>query len=185
MSAKSEDELIDALIAREGGHVNDPRDAGGETRFGITIARAREHGYSGPMRTMPRELAVRIYRARYWTGPGLDKVAAISPAIAEELFDTGVNMGPGKAGELLQVSLNALNDGGRHYADIAEDGQIGPASLAALRAYLTRRGAQGESVLLKALNCLQGARYIELSRLRGANEAFVFGWLRERVGSLG
>jgi len=35
---------------------------------------------------------------------------------------------------------------------------------------------------LTALNCLQGARYVELARNRAANEAFLFGWLRTRVG---
>jgi lysozyme family protein len=82
---------------------------------------------------------------------------------------------------MLQRSLNALNGQGKYYADIAVDADVGPASIAALKAYLTKRGPEGEAVMLKALNCLQGDRYIELSEKRPANEDFLFGWLRTRV----
>lgn len=173
--------MISDLIAVEGGYTNDPSDAGGETNFGITIATARKYGYVGPMIEMPRAVAEDIYRRRYFVDPGFDKVAELSSVLAVELFDTGVNMGVGKAGEFLQVSLNALNKQGTLYPDIQEDGAIGPRALSALRAFLAARGAEGEAVLLKALNCLQGARYIEISRGRAANEDFVFGWLKNRV----
>ncbi len=35
--------------------------------------------------------------------------------------------------------------------------------------------------MLKALNCTQGERYLELAEKREANESFVYGWLEERV----
>ena len=47
-------ELIDELIEREGGYVNHPSDRGGPTRFGITEAVARAHGYAGAMAELPR-----------------------------------------------------------------------------------------------------------------------------------
>ena len=49
------DQLIDALIEREGGYANHPADKGGPTCFGITEAVARAHAYAGPMRQLPRE----------------------------------------------------------------------------------------------------------------------------------
>ena len=52
----------------------------------------------------------------------------------------------------------------------------------ALGAFLRLRGADGETVMLKGLNVLQGARYIDLAESRPANESFVYGWLRTRVG---
>ncbi|WP_275673085.1 putative peptidoglycan-binding domain-containing protein, partial [Escherichia coli] len=39
----------------------------------------------------------------------------------------------------------------------------------------------GERVMLTALNCTQGDRYLELAEKREANESFVYGWLKERV----
>lgn len=170
--------VIDTIIAREGGYVDDPEDSGGETNFGITVAVARENGFTGAMRDMTRQVAFDIYAARYWDAVNADAVAAMSEAIAEELVDTGVNQGPARAGNYLQRSLNVLNRSEKLYADIVVDGDIGPASLRALDAYL---GSRGETVLLRALNCLQGAGYIELAERREKDERFVYGWLANRV----
>lgn len=176
------DTLIDALIGREGGYVNHPSDRGGETIWGITVGTARRFGYKGDMRTMPRAEAVRIYRLQYWSGPGLHLVAERSTALAEELFDTGVNMGPAVGATFLQRLLNGLNRQGRDYADIRADGDIGPATLGALDALIRKRGrAAAVSVLLKGLNCLQGARYVALAEGRSSQEDFLFGWLANRV----
>lgn len=177
------DQLIGPLLLVEGGYTNNPADKGGETNFGVTIAVARENGYAGPMAAMTRDQAAAIYRAKYWAKPGLYLIAPLSAKIAAELFDTGVNMGTGTAGIFLQRALNALNNQGKDYPDIVVDGGIGPGTAAALKALLAKRGPAGESVILKALNCLQGARYIELAESRAANEVFEFGWLANRVSS--
>ena len=66
------DDLINAVIAREGGFGDHPADRGGETRWGITEAVARADGWSGPMRDLPRDRAVAIYRRLYWSRPRLD-----------------------------------------------------------------------------------------------------------------
>ena len=175
------DEVIEDVIAKEGGYSNDPRDAGGETNWGITVAVARANGFKGPMRDLPRATAKAIYERQYVIRPGFDRVGDRSPAIGAELVDTGVNMGPAVAAIMLQRSLNALNRGGKDYPDIGTDGAVGPATLRALERFLAVRGKEGEAVMLKALNCLQGERYISLAEKRGANEAFLFGWLRTRV----
>lgn len=175
------DAYLDKLIEVEGGYVNDPKDAGGETNYGITVGVARRHGYDGDMKDLPVELAREIYRQEYWLDPNFDKVNVVSEKIAEELLDTGVNMGVGIAGKFLQECLNALNHGGATYADVTIDGVIGPKTLSCLRTYLDLRQTDGEMVMLRALNCLQGARYIDISRIRPANERFVYGWLKNRV----
>lgn len=174
--------LIDELIDREGGYVDHPADRGGPTAFGITESVARANGYRGNMRHLPRAEAAGIYRRLYWRKPHFDAVAETAPGIAAELFDTGVNMGSKVAGAFLQRALNALNRGARDYGDIAVDGQIGPATLAALDGFLGHRGQAGEAVLLKAIEALQGERYLRLAEARPANEAFLYGWLTNRIG---
>lgn len=176
------DELIDAVIDREGGYSNHPADRGGATRWGITQAVARRHGYDGDMRALPRGEAAAIYRRLYWLRPRFDAVGARAPLIAAELFDTGVNMGPAVAATFLQRALNALNRGATDYPDMAADGRIGPVTLAALDAFIARRSPGGEAVLLKAIEALQGARYVALAERRPANEAFLYGWLANRIG---
>jgi lysozyme family protein len=134
------------------------------------------------MRHLPCDVAADIYRRLYWTRPRFDAVADRAPAIAAELFDTGANMGPKVASGFLQRALNALNRGARDYADIAVDGRIGPATLAALDRFLRHRRRAGEAVLLKAIEALQGERYLRLAESRPANEAFLYGWLANRLG---
>ena len=176
------DELIEAVVEREGGYVHHPADRGGATRWGITEAVARRHGWRGSMRAFPRDEAVAIYRRLYWYRPGLEAVAARAPRLAAEMFDTGVNMGPPVAIGFLQRALNALNRGATDHADLTIDGRIGPATLAAIDAFLAIRRAVGEGVLVKAVDALQGERYIALAERRPANEAFLYGWLAQRIG---
>lgn len=178
------EELIDELIEREGGYVNHPADKGGPTRFGITEAVARSHGYAGAMAGFPREEAAAIYRRLYWLGPRFDQVGKRNDRVGGELFDTGANMGPAVAATFLQRALTALNRGGKDYPDLVPDGRIGPVTLAALDAFLAVRGQErGETVLLRALEALQGERYLRLAEKRPANEAFLYGWLANRIGS--
>lgn len=174
--------LIDELIAREGGYVARAADRGGPTRYGITQAVARTHGYAGDMAKLSRDRAVAIYRTDYWTKPGLDAVAAIAPQVAAELFDTGVNMGTATAAGFLRRALNALNRNGSDYRDIAPSGAIDSGAVTALRAFMRVRGAAAQTVLVKALDALQGERYVALAERRPANEAFLYGWLANRVG---
>ena len=177
------DRLIDGLIEREGGYVDHPADKGGPTCFGITEAVARAHGYAGAMRRLPREEAAAIYKRLYWLRPRFDEVGKRSPRVAAELFDTGANMGPAVAATFLQRALTALNRNGKDYADLVPDGRIGGVTLAALDAFLKARGQRsGETVLLRALEALQGERYLRLAERRPANETFLYGWLANRIG---
>lgn len=178
----TKEEIFNAILGKEGGYVNNPADKGGATRWGITESTARAHGYAGDMRVLPRETALTILTADYWTGPRFDLVASVSPLIAAEICDTGVNMGPSVPSKWLQRWLTALNSGGSLYPDLIPDGAIGPRTISALKSYLSSRGKEGEQVLLKAMNCSQGARYLELAEQRSANESFLYGWVKERVG---
>ena len=180
----NEVDLINALIEREGGYCNHPADKGGPTRFGITEAVARAQGYRGAMKELPQDEAAAIYRRLYWQRPRLDEIARRAPRVASELFDTGVNMGPAVAVTFLQRALTAINRNGNDYPDLTPDGRVGTATLAALDRFLAVRGARGgETVLLRALEALQGERYLRLAERRPANEVFLYGWLANRIGS--
>jgi lysozyme family protein len=77
------------------------------------------------MKALPRDTAKAIYLSQYWTEPKFDRIAELSPAIAQELCDTGVNMGPRVASTFLQRWLSALNMQGNLYPDLKPDGAIG------------------------------------------------------------
>lgn len=177
----TKDDIFESILGKEGGYVNHPDDKGGPTKWGITEKVARAHGYKGDMRELSRQSARQILEADYWYGPRFDQVSDISSEIAAELCDTGVNMGPSVATKMLQRALNVFNLNGKLYPDMDIDGLIGPRTINALRSYLKNRGKEGERVMLTALNCAQGERYIELAEKRQANESFVYGWMKERV----
>lgn len=100
----------------EGGYVNDPRDPGGETRFGIS-----KRSYPKVnIKTLTRAGAIEIYKRDYWDAT---MCADLPPKVAVVMFDCAINQGPGVAARLLQ---NALS--------VASDGVIGPKTIAAAKA---------------------------------------------------
>ena len=95
----------------EGGYVNDPRDPGGETNYGIS-----KRSYPGvDIKNLTREAAVAIYYRDYWKAVKADNMP---PLIAVCAFDAAVNQGVRAASTLLQKA-----------AGVAADGQIGPITL--------------------------------------------------------
>lgn len=182
---KEVNEFIQNTMKREGGYVNHPHDKGGETNFGITKQVARDWGYHGPMKNLTKEIAHSIYFYSYWVKPQFHTLAEISAPIAGECFDTGVLCGSGTGIRFLQRALTAFNLSGALYSDLEQDGLLGDKTFSALRAYLEHRGKQGVTVLLKALNCLQGTYFITLAELREQNESFVYGWINHRIELLG
>ncbi len=186
------DQAFQKTVGIEGGYSNHPDDPGGETMFGITVAVARYHGYTGPMRDLPLEVARRIYRVDYWDPLNLDAVAALAPEVAEEMFDTNVNFYSLAAGKFLQAALNSLGVkvAGRNQTigPLVQDGDIGRASLEGLRQYL-EGGAGGKRnprsdrllVLLRTMNGLQVADYVRQVAANPKKQAFFFGWVLKRV----
>ena len=167
------DLVIDDVIAREGNSISHAADKGGPTRWGIGAAVARRFGYMDQMEKLPRDVAAAIHKQQYWLAPGFDQVARPAPNLAVELFNTGVNIGTATAIGFLQRALNALNRNALDYNDTTVDHTIGNA---------TRHGASAKTVLTKAIDALQGAHYVILAEARPSQEAFLYGWLANRIG---
>jgi lysozyme family protein len=108
------DEAFEKLIAHEGGYVNDPRDPGGETKFGIS-KRSYPHE---DIKALTLARAKEIYHRDFWAACGID---GLPPAARFDVFDTAVNSGRGTAIRLMQKALN-----------VAEDGRIGPITMNAI-----------------------------------------------------
>jgi lysozyme family protein len=173
--------IINKILEIEGGYINDPNDSGGETKFGITKKLAMEFGYYDVIINLPKSAAFEIYEEEFWNKLNLTVIEEISPKIAEELADTGVNLGVARAGKFLQRALNVLNNRENYYKDLVIDGVIGTATIDALQKYLSIRGVEGGLVLFKMLNSLQGTFYIELAERREKDEKFIYGWFKNRI----
>ncbi|UFN47926.1 hypothetical protein LPC08_18180 [Roseomonas sp. OT10] len=118
------DRCLEVVLAKEGGFVDDPRDPGGATNMGITLATLRafrEAEVSAQdVRDLTRSEAREIYRARYWTPM---RCADLPAGVDLTVFDFGVNAGPSRAVRLLQRAVG-----------VTADGSVGPITLAAARA---------------------------------------------------
>ena len=127
------DQMVDALIEREGGYVNHPADKGGPTCFGITEAVARAHGYAVQCVIFRDPKPLPSTSACIGYVRGFQRIASRSARVAAELFDAGVNMGPAVAATFLQRSLTALNRNASDYPDLVPDGRIGDEDLGRAR----------------------------------------------------
>ena len=107
------------VLKHEGGYVNDPRDTGGETNYGITKATARAYGYNGSMKDIPMDIVEFIYKKMFWDAMSCD---SFDFALAFQLFDAAVNHGLLNARKIIQRAVG-----------VKDDGMIGPVSLAAIR----------------------------------------------------
>lgn len=98
------DKAFEQLIGNEGGYVNDPRDPGGETKYGIS-----KRSYPGEdIASLTLERAKAIYRRDYWGPAGCD---AWPDLVKFEVFDIAVNMGVKTAVMMLQRAVGAGVDG--------------------------------------------------------------------------
>lgn len=112
------------VLKHEGGYVNHPSDPGGHTNKGVTLANYRRYvkpgGTVADLKAISDQEVATVYRRFYWDAvKGDDLPAGVDYAV----FDFAVNSGPRRSAEFLQRTLGA-----------AQDGKIGPKTLAAARA---------------------------------------------------
>lgn len=141
-------------LLQEGGWSDDPRDPGGPTNQGITLATLRgELGQDAAiddLRNMTNELRDHIYLARYWW-PILGQVLPIGLDLL--VFDEAVNTGVKESSVILQMALNSLG------AELLVDGAIGQHTKDALKDMLTAGDLRG---LLSAVSAQQVKFYQSL-----------------------
>lgn len=169
--------MIASVIQVEGGYVNHPSDPGGETNMGVTKRVAVQHGYTGPMKTIPRAVVESIYYKSYLVEPGYEPLIALDPAVTEELFDTTVNMGPARPSRFLQQSLNEICPALR----LSVDGKVGPATIAGFARCQRTLLCQA---MLPRLDGKQHAEYDRLVRVNPRLKAFYRGWINHRIGNV-
>lgn len=177
--------ILAGIYANEGGFVDHPNDPGGATNYGITERVARQAGYTGDMRYFPKHCegpakacADEIYINKYMKQPGYWPLIEFEPAVAEELIDTAVNMGPPRPSRWFQQSLNELCA-----SNLAVDGRVGPRTVAAYMECQSR--VQGLCVaVLDKLDAKQRAEYDRLVRVNPKLKVFHRGWINRRVGNV-
>ena len=151
---KSFKEIIEKVLEHEGGYVNDPKDLGGETKYGIT----KRFYPDVDIKNLTIEQAKEIYRKDYWDR---NRVESLPQNLWHIYFDMCVNMGKRTAVKVLQ---RAANNKGRN---IDVDGGLGPATIGALK-----------GVELDRVRAFRVKYYVDLITARPEQEKFFLGWFR-------
>ena len=134
------EEITADIVAREGGYVNDPDDSGGPTKYGVTLATARQHDLdkNGDGRVTAEDVkrlttadAKQIFLHSYFRKPKIDK---LPKALHATVFDMQVNAGA-NAVRILQRLLREFN------YPVSVDGALGPQSIGAVKAAYKAAGA--------------------------------------------
>jgi lysozyme family protein len=164
---------VRVVLEHEGSpFVDDPRDAGGPTRFGITLAWAKEHRLDvdgdgdvdvADLMALTADRAAQRYRTEIWEPLGLDRIA--DQTLATKALDLAVHAGPAAAVACLQ---RAAAHGG---ARLTPDGVLGPATVAAVN-------AQPAADLVVRLALQQAAFYGGCIQRRRENETFRWNWMK-------
>lgn len=174
----------------EGGYHNatgvNAADRGGETYKGIArvhwkgwlgwkIIDAMKAGPGFPEVALQDETLDRLvrdfYKRHFWDINRLDEFN--NQAIANELFDSGVNVGSSMAARWLQRACNYLNRNGRSWKELKVDGRVGPVTLATVNSLSER----DQKHLFDVINVLQGMHYINLIEMDSTQEVFLRGWI--------
>lgn len=181
------EKAFEITMGHEGTYSDDVDDVGGETYRGISrrynpnwngwilIDEYKKSDFSVDewFRIKGDEmnnLVFNFYKDRYWNPWWGDEID--DQSIANEMFDTSVNMGVGRAVKFLQKGLNCLNRNGILYLDIVEDGAFGNNTFQAYNSL----PAKDLPVLCKIMNVLQGMHYINYMTKSPTQEKFARGW---------
>ena len=161
MSALAFDIALSVLWVNEGVDSDDPDDAGGLTRFGISQAAYPDLD----IRSITREQAAEIYRRDYWQAIRGDDLPM---RLAIQTFDHAVNVGPGVAVRLLQCACR-----------VAADGVMGPNTIAAARS-CDRQGPEASIALAEE----RISFYAGLILRKPSQAKFGKGWRRRVLRTL-
>jgi len=112
-------------LKQEGGWSDNPRDPGGATMRGVTLATFSEwlgrQATKEELKAISDQQVQSIYKTKYWDTCKCDDLPA---GIDLVVFDFSVNAGPSRAAKTLQGVCG-----------IARDGLVGPMTLKALKEY--------------------------------------------------
>ena len=151
------EEIIGVVLEHEGGYVNDPKDPGGETKYGVS-----KRAYPNEdIKSLTEESAKDIYRRDYWDK---NRCAELPESLRHIYFDMCVNMGAGRATKIMQETANAKG------ANLKIDGGMGPMTVGAMK-----------SVELERVRAYRVKYYVTLIERKPDLAKFYFGWFKRSL----
>jgi len=153
------DEIIEVVLEHEGGYVNDPKDPGGETNYGI----AKRSHPDVDIKNLTKEGAKEIYKEVYWDK---NKVESLPEELWHIYFDMCVNQGKSRAVRIIQRAVNGKG------GSLDVDGGLGPMTIAAI---------DKSKVELGRVRAYRVKYYADLVTKKPDLERFYFGWFKRAL----
>ena len=177
------EDAVNFVLAREGGFVDSPNDAGGATNFGISLRflqsispeRLRKYGIFGDptvddIRLLTREKAKEIYRGEFWELADFTGIALWT--LRRYVFDMAVHHGIGQAIKILQRAVWAAMG---MYGAIADDGILGVKTLSKVNSLCSTTYFREKLI---AAICAERAGFFRLlTEIRPKDRENLHGWL--------
>lgn len=161
--------IIARIVQREGGYVDNARDRGGATKYGITrgtLAQFR-HGKvvsAADVANLQLAEAEQIYKT-FYVDPFAAVLYAVSLPFAEFMINSGVQHGVGRAIKWLQEAAGAV-----------PDGELGPKSLSAV--------ANDVEGTFRRMVALRAKFYGDIIARDESQRIFAAGWFRRLAADL-
>ena len=161
-------EIARAIVAREGGFVNDPDDPGGATKHGVTIGTLRRLGLDldadgdvdvQDVHKITPKIATEIYVKHYFERP---RINLLPEAVQASVFDMYVNSG-GNAVKILQRLMAEFGE------PIVVDGSLGPATAGAVHRAVAK---SSDDTVVNSYGIARRNWYYDLARRRPASRKF-------------
>lgn len=135
--------ILKQILKYEGGKVDHPADPGGRTAYGITQETynawlKKQNLPPNDVFNISQDAVAAIYRQEYW-----DKIRGddLPSGIDMAVMDYAVNSGVSRAAKSLQSVVG-----------VAQDGQIGPATIQATKAYVAMAVTNNRLAFMKSLS---------------------------------
>lgn len=188
------DEASVSTLQHEGQYTDHKDDRGGETYCGISRrwhpaervwAHIDGHKQHPGFRSDPNSvinhkmlasMVTDFYKREFWNKIKGDDIP--SQKIANYLYDIAVNKGVKDSSTYLQIGCGISNRNGRDWPDIKPDGNIGDKTIAALTAWINKRG-EWPCLLLLGANIL--AHWQSQAIKHPSQEEFINGILVRHV----
>lgn len=178
---------LSAIYTNEGGYVNNKADRGGATNWGVTESVARSFGYRGSMRDFPQKCTLEkpicadlVYTTNYIDRPGYRPMAAIEPAVLDELVDSGVLHGTARSSQWFQQALNEWCG-----AKLVVDKRVGPGTIAAYQMCQAKLGVTPACVvMLNGMDAKQADFFRAIVARNPSQRVFLNGWLKRRINNV-